>query len=394
MAQKINLLMVNYEFPPIGGGAGKAHQCLLREYAHREDLRVDVVTSFCGRGVLIEHPAENITLHRVGIGKKNLHYWTKWEVMEWLVKSRKVYDRLLRENAYDLGHAFFAFPSGWLHYRSAGRLPYILSLRGSDVPGYNIRLGIDYKLLSGLFRRIWNGADAIVANSSGLARLAGQFAPNLSIQVIPNGVDTRQYFPAQEPVPRRPLQILSVCRLIRRKRICLSIHAVQKALEAGLDVHFHIAGEGNLLGSLRKTAEQLGLADRVHFLGRVEPERMPEVYRRSHLLLMTSKHEGMSNAMLEAMACGLPIVTTHCEGVDELVRDNGVVVEESSPEKIGQAILAIANDSSAYESMSGASRAAAEQFSWKTVADRYRLCYQQVLERKDRGAQSKEGGKG
>jgi glycosyltransferase involved in cell wall biosynthesis len=384
MAQKINLLMVNYEFPPIGGGAGRAHQCLLREYALREDLHVDVVTSFCGRGVLTERPAANITLYRVGIGKKNLHYWTKWEVMEWLVKSRRVYDRLLRENTYDLGHAFFAFPSGWLNYRSAGRLPYILSLRGSDVPGYNVRLGIDYKLLSGLFRRIWNRADLIVANSAGLARLAGQYAPTLSIDVIPNGVDTQQYVPAGEPLPRRPLRILSVCRLIRRKRIYLSIQAVQKALEAGLDVQFYIAGEGNLLDSLKKMAEPLGLKDRVHFLGRIEPERMPEVYRQNHLFLMTSKHEGMSNAMLEAMASGLPIVTTRCEGVEELIQGNGIVVEESTPEKIGQAIQTLAEDPTVYSVMSHSSRALAEQFSWKTAADRYWFCYRQVLEQRGR----------
>jgi len=382
MAQKINLLMVNYEYPPIGGGAGKAHQALLREYALRDDLRVDVVASFCGRGVLVEQPAAHITLHRVGIRKKNLHYWTKPEVLEWLIKSRGVYDRLLRENNYDLGHAFFAFPSGWLHYRSADRLPYILSLRGSDVPGYNIRLGIDYKLLSGLFRRIWNRADAIVANSVGLARLAGQFTPNLSIDVIANGVDTRRYFPASEPLPLRPLRILSVSRLIRRKRLCLSIQAVQKALESGLDVHFYIAGEGNLLGSLKKTAERLGLAERVHFLGRIEPEQMAEVYRQNHLLLMTSRHEGMSNAMLEAMACGLPVVTTHCEGVEELIQGNGIVVDEPSPEKIGQAIKTLADRPSVYEAMSRASQDRAKQFSWEAAADRYQTCYRRILEHK------------
>lgn len=376
----VNLLMVNYEFPPIGGGGGKAHQYLLREYAGRPDVQVDVLTSFCGRGLLTERPSENITVHRVGIRKKNLHYWTKWEVMEWLVRARGVYDRLLRENRYDLGHAFFAFPSGWLHYRSAGRLPYILSLRGSDVPGYNIRLGLDYKLLSGLFRRIWKGADAIAANSRGLARLAGQFVPDRFIEVIPNGVDTEQYSPAQETALRPPLQVLTVCRLIRRKRICLSIHAIKVALEAGLDVHFNIAGEGNLLNSLRQHASAMGLADRVHFLGRIEPNQMADVYRKNHLFLMTSAHEGMSNAMLEAMACGLPIVTTFCEGVEELVHDNGVVVQSSEPQEAGRAIAAILNDEARWKAMASAARARALTFRWSAVADQYMEIYRRVLE--------------
>lgn len=378
----IKLLMVNYEFPPIGGGAGNAHQYLLREYAGRDDLRIDVLTSACGRGLSIETPAENITLHRVGIHKKNLHYWKRREVIEWLLKSRRVYDRLLREKTYDLAHAFFAFPSGWLPYRSSGRLPYLLSLRGSDVPGYNVRLGLDYKLLRGLFRKIWMGAEAIVANSSGLARLAGQFTPDRKIEVICNGIDTDHYVPAQERMLRPPLQILCVARLIRRKRICLSMHAVKAALNAGLDVHFNIAGEGNLLSSLQQHARALGLADRVHFLGRIERQQMPGIYQKNHLFLMTSRHEGMSNAMLEAMACGLPIVTTFCEGVEELIDDNGIVVQSSQPDQVGTAIVSILQDESRWKIMSTAARRRAQTFRWSAVADRYIELYHRILEKR------------
>ena len=64
-------------------------------------------------------------------------------------------------------------------------LPYILSLRGSDVPGYNQRLSFDYRLLSGLFRRIWTQASMVVANSRGLKKLANIFMPDLDIKVIP-----------------------------------------------------------------------------------------------------------------------------------------------------------------------------------------------------------------
>ena len=152
------ILMVNYEFPPIGGGAAKALLCLLGEYAKRGDLKVDVLTSAVKGGFAVEKIADNITVYKVGIHKKNLHYWRKIEVVEWLFKAYFRYRRLVRENDYRLVHAFFGFPSGWLCYRTAGRLPYVISLRGSDVPGYNVRLGMDYKVLGGLFRRIWKNA--------------------------------------------------------------------------------------------------------------------------------------------------------------------------------------------------------------------------------------------
>ncbi len=131
----MKILMLNYEFPPIGGGAANAHLCLLKQYADNDDLQVDVLTSAPKPGIVTEKFADNITIYRVGIHKKHLHFWRKIEVIEWLVRAKSHYRRLLRENNYDLVHAFFGFPTGWLCYRTAGKLPYIISLRGSDVPG-------------------------------------------------------------------------------------------------------------------------------------------------------------------------------------------------------------------------------------------------------------------
>ncbi|MCJ7778753.1 MAG: glycosyltransferase, partial [Sedimentisphaerales bacterium] len=203
----MNILMLNYEFPPIGGGAGNAHLCLLRQYADNSDLRIDVLTSAPKPGFFTETLSKNITIYKVGLHKKNLHFWRKAEVIEWLLKARPCYRKLLRENNYDLVHAFFGFPTGWLCYHSRDKLPYIISLRGSDVPGYNIRLGLDYKLMTGLFRRIWSCAAAVVANSEGLRRLALEFMPTLDIGVIPNGIDTEKYYPSQKQEQTKPIKV-------------------------------------------------------------------------------------------------------------------------------------------------------------------------------------------
>ena len=162
---KLNVLMLNYEFPPIGGGAGNAHLYLLEEYAKNNELTIDVLTSAPKPGFTHEQFAENITIYKVGLHKKKLHYWRKTEVLEWLFKAKSHYRKLLQQNNYDLAHAFFAFPTGWLCYRTADRLPYIVSLRGSDVPGYNVRLGLDYKLMAGIFRNVWSSAAEVVARA-------------------------------------------------------------------------------------------------------------------------------------------------------------------------------------------------------------------------------------
>ena len=372
----MNVLMLNYEWPPIGGGGGQAHLNLLRQYAGRKDLRVDVLSCGPEPGFVTERFAENVTLYKAGIRKRDLHYWRRGEVLTWMAKASWHCRRLVRRNHYDLAHAFFAFPTGWLCYRQAGRLPYILSLRGSDVPGYNARLGLDYRLMAGLFRRIWSGAAAVVANSHGLQSLALEFMPGLDIGVIPNGIDTERFHPVEGRDAAVPLQALTVCRLIGRKRIDLLIGAVARARELGLSIELTVAGDGNLMGQLQRLAKDLGVAERVHFMGGVPPEQMPQLYRQSDLFIMSSAHEGMSNAMLEAMASGLPIVTTRCEGVDELIADNGRVVD--GPDGLVQALQALARDPGRRREMGAASRSQAERFTWSAVADRYVQYYQRV----------------
>jgi len=374
----MRILMANYEFPPIGGGAGKANLCLLKQYTGRDDLVIDVLTSAPKPGFITEKFADNITIYKVGLHKKNLHFWRKGEVIEWLFKASRHYRKLLNANDYDLAHAFFAFPTAYLCLRRAPKLPYIISLRGSDVPGYNMRLQVDYKLLAPLFRRIWRSAAAVVANSQGLAELAKDFTPELDIGVINNGVDTEIFYPRPAGLPARPVKALTVCRLISRKRIDLLIETVAGAKALGIDIQLNIAGEGNLMAELKSLAEKVDAGERVNFLGRVPAEQMPQLYRANDIFIMSSAHEGMSNAMLEAMACGLPVITTRCEGVEELIADNGIVVERPDPGSMTKAIKALADDPARYERMCDASVSRAKQFTWSYVAEQYLDCYHAV----------------
>jgi len=381
----MNLFMLNYEFPPIGGGAGKAHLALLTEFAKNSRLKIDVLTSAPKPGLMVERFSENITIYKVGLHKKQLHFWRKAEVVEWLFKARLHYRQLLRRNSYDLVHAFFGFPTGWLPYRTAQKIPYIISLRGSDVPGYNIRLSLDYKLMAGLFRRIWSGAAAVVANSRGLRNLALQFMPDLNIIVIPNGIDIEKFHPAEKKGLNKPIQVLTVCRLITRKRIDLLIKAVGQAKKAGQNIQLNIAGEGNLMDKLQQLAQTSGIADSINFMGRVPAEQMPELYRRNDIFVMCSAHEGMSNAMLEAMASGLPIITTACEGAEELIDNNGIIVEQPRETDIAAAIKRISEDQQVFSSMAAAARKRAALFSWSSVAEKYLECYQKILKTKKAG---------
>ncbi len=375
----MRLLMSNYEFPPIGGGAGRANLNLLKEFSGRDEITIDLVTSAPQRGVAVEQFAPNIAIHKVGVKKKNLHFWKRSEVLEWLIKAGFYYRKLLGRNKYDLAHAFFAFPTGWLCYNSRPPIPYILSLRGSDVPGYNARLGMDYRLLSPVFRRIWKSASAVIANSRGLADLAKQFIGDIDIGVIYNGVDSVGFSASSERKPAHPVRLLTVSRLIGRKRIDLLIETAALLKQWGIEARLNIAGDGNLLDELQTLVEQLNLGEEVNFIGLVEAQDMPALYRQNDIFVMSSAHEGMSNAMLEAMASGLPIVTTRCEGVDELICDNGIVVDQFDAESLGNAVKQLVEDRQRYLAMCETARKRAEEFSWAHVAEQYLDCYRRLL---------------
>jgi glycosyltransferase involved in cell wall biosynthesis len=375
----MKILMLNYEFPPIGGGAANAHRCLLQQYAGSRDLKVDVLTSAPKPGFFKESFADNITIYKVGLHKKQLHFWRKIEVIEWLFKAKCRYRKLLRENDYDFVHAFFGFPTGWLCYRTAGKLPYILSLRGSDVPGEHARLKLDYKILGPVFKAIWKKAAALVTPSKGLKNRALKFLPSVQIDVIPNGIDLERFKPAETDNKSDTLRLLTVGRLSVTKRVEILIDAVEILHREGCKVRFKIVGGGQMQQSLMQIALEKGLADIIELKDRIDPENMPQVYQQNDIFISASMQEGMSNAMLEAMASGLPIVTTRCEGVDELIAENGIIVNNADAREIADAVRKIADDRQLYKKMALAARTQAQNFTWNEVASQYIELYHKIL---------------
>jgi glycosyltransferase involved in cell wall biosynthesis len=378
----MKVLMLNYEFPPIGGGAGKAHLAILKQYAGKSNLQVDVLASAPKPGFVVQKLSDNVTIYTVGVHKKNLHYWRKIEVVEWVARATPPYRRLLKENRYDLVHAFFGLPTGWLCYRTANRLPYIISLRGSDVPGGHARLQFEYKLLGPLLKRIWTDASVLVACSEGLKNRALRFLPSANIDIIPNGIDLDKFHPVSSRELSSELKLLTVGRLSVTKRFEMLVEAVEILSKQGKNVRLTISGGGGLLDELKNLVEQKKLTDIINLTGRIESEKMPDVYGAHDMFVSASMQEGMSNAMLEAMASGLPIITTRCEGVDELISDNGVVVEKDSAEALAEAINNLAENKKAYGTMCALARKRAENFDWDKVANGYIKLYQQVLGKK------------
>ena len=372
----MNVLMFNYEYPPLGGGAGNATAYLLKEFQTVPDLHVDLVTSSTHK-YHTESLGERLHIHFLDIGKRgNLHFQTNRELLTYSCKALRYGKRLLDNGQYGLCHAFFGIPCGYVA-RKMG-LPYIVSLRGSDVPFYNER----FRLLDRLvFRRlsvgIWHDAKAVVANSKGLRELALQSSPSQLIDVIPNGVDTDFFRPA--PRENDGLRVLCVSRLISRKNLDLLIRAM--AVLRNQEISLTLIGTGNEGQRLRNLAREKQVENQVRFTGRLEHDQILASYQQSDVFVLPSSNEGMSNTVLEAMACGLPILMTRTGGAEELVSDgqNGFLLEKASVEDIVGKIRCYLQTPHLIRQHGSSSRKIAEALRWESVAGKYVDLYREVL---------------
>ena len=365
-------------------GAGNATAYLLREYAKIPDLTVHLVTSSVGAEYVREEVGERIIVHRLPIGKdpNNLSHQSRNNLLAYSWKAFFFSWKLLRtEGDYNLIHAFFTVPCGFLAMILGlmTRLPYIVSLRGADVPGYSERFKVLYIVFRPLARLVWYFSARVISNSVGLRDLAHETDSKRDIPVIPNGVDTDEFSPVQEAAADAAVRIIVVSRLTPRKGIRYLIRAM-KNLPA--TAKLAIVGEGDERADLERLAEEVGVTDRVEFRGLVTHDAVPDVYRDADIFCLPSLNEGMSNTVLEAIASGLPVVATVTGGTEELVVDgeNGFFVKTASPEDLAEKLLRLIGNPELRARMGAASRIKAESMSWCAVAEQYMKTYNQSVE--------------
>lgn len=382
----MKILFFNYEYPPLGGGAGNASFYFLREFAKNPDLEMDFITSSEDNEYHREEIGGKIIVHRLPIGKnkKNLHFQSQKDLLVYAWKAYLFSRKLAKENKYDLSHSFFTVPCGFLSYilEKEFKIPYIVSLRGSDVPGYSERFSLIYAALKPVVRLIWKNADAVISNSEGLRELAKKTGGKKEIEIIHNGIDTQNYFP--NTATRREGEFIitpGASRVTARKGIKYIIEAVGKLSAQYPNITLKIMGDGDEKYNLQNLAKELKIEEKVEFLGRIPHKETPKYYQEASVFVLPSFNEGMSNAMLEALATGLPIISTNTGGAKELVKDgiNGFIVEKENEEDIAKKIIILIENPDFREKMGRESRKIAETMSWKKVAGKYLEVYNKII---------------
>ncbi len=370
----MKIIILNYEYPPLGGGAANATKYILKNLSKYKNLEIDLVTSSINK-FKIEKPYNNITIHYLDIkkNKKNIHTQSNKDLLTYSKKAYSYSKKLIKQNNYDFIHAFFGIPCGFIAQKL--KLPYIVSLRGSDVPFYSDK----YKLLDKLFfkrlsKNIWKNAKFVIANSNGLKQLANNTAPNQHIGVIFNGIDTTEFKPKKNSLKHNKnnkLKILCVGRLIERKGFSYVIHAIKPISDK---VSLTFIGDGPLKQELKIQSKGLD----INFLGIVEHDKLASIYPKYDVFILPSFNEGMSNTVLEAMASGLAVIVSDTGGTLELINKNGFIVKIKNSDDITKYLNMYLNNKTLLEKHKLKSRQLAKNLSWNSVASEYYEIYKNM----------------
>jgi glycosyltransferase involved in cell wall biosynthesis len=319
------------------------------------------------------------------------------DAASYLIAALPLVRRLLRTEKYDAAHFFFSLPTGaMIPFLNLGKTRVIVSLRGSDVPGYdthNHALERVHRLLRPLTRWIWRRADRVVPVCESLGQMALQTLPGLAYTVVPNGVDLTRFHPPASRRHRRSgrVRCLAVARLVERKGIDHLIRAIA-SLERGR-YELEIVGTGPDEQALRELAATLGLDDVVKFSGSLDRATVARRYREADLFTLASVEEAFGNVFAEALACGLPIVGSNVGGIPALVEHgrNGLLVPPGDPQALAAAIRQLGEDPAMRAEMGRRNRAhAVAALSWDRIGTRYLSLYRGVRERAPAGSRLAE----
>lgn len=283
---------------------------------------------------------------------------------------------------FDLIDAHYFYPDGVAaaHLSRAFNLPFTVTARGTDI-------NLIPRYASPRAQILWAAtrASGIITVAAALKdEIEAMTPPDVSlpeIRVLRNGVDLKAFHPADRDPVRRKLgltrpTLLSVGHLIERK----GHHLVIKALSELEGVDLLIAGEGPERKRLERLTEDLGLEDRVTFLGSLPHESLYEVYSAADALVLASSREGWPNVLLEAIACGTPVIATNVWGSGEVVGapEAGVVVDERSSQALAEAAAALLGNLPDRSK----TRTYAEAFSWDETSQGQIDLFRKIIARR------------
>jgi glycosyltransferase involved in cell wall biosynthesis len=368
----MKILMLNHEFPPVGGGASPITFELSKQLV-RMGHRVDVVTMRY-RDLPRFEIVDGVYIYRTPAIRKRPNICYTHELATYLPGALIKTIRLARREKHDIIHCHFIVPGGplaWLVSKFTG-IPFIITCHGSDVPGYNPdRFKLMHKMLLYPWRFLLRRTPLLTSPSESLKKLILDSFPAAKINIVPNGIYTDQFSPA-----KKSRSILMCSRILPRKGFQYVIEAVK---DMDLDWQVHVIGEGPYLSELKKLAE--GSKTLIKFWGWLDKNdpKFYELFNTGSIFVFPSEAENFPAVLLEAMSAGMAIITSTAGGCPEVVGKAGLLVEPRDTDGIRNTLKKLIKSDKLRRQLSEAALEKVEQFNWNNIAKQYLNCYNEVI---------------
>ncbi len=375
----MRLLLLTYEYPPVGGGGGRVAQDIAAGLAQR-GYEIVVITSRL-KGLPKEEVQNGIRVIRVPSLRKESFRAGLLTMSAYLFFGFWAGLRLIRQWQPELIHVHFAVPTGALAWALSRirKTPYLLTVHLGDVPGgAPEKTGKWFRFIFQFTRPIWRDAAKIVAVSEFTRQLALKHYP-VEIEVIHNGIDLRQ-FDSNDLKNHTPPRLIFAGRLMPQKNPLQIVRTLANLQDLSWECLF--LGDGPLRTKLEGEIARHGLQERITVLGWVAPEEVLDRFSQSDILFMPSLSEGLPVVGVQALATGLALVVSKIGGFVDLVDEgrNGYLIDK--PDMYENALRALLDSPQKLLRFRKESRKKAEEFSLERILDRYESLFFNLREKR------------
>lgn len=374
----MRILTIIYEFPPIGGGGGRAAYDICKEHVARGH-DVTVLTAHMP-GLPLEESQDGIRLVRLPSLRREAFRASFFTMLAYVLAGLWAGLRLIRLYRPEIIHTHFAVPSGALAWALSvlTGLPYVLTAHLGDVPGgVPEKTGKWFRWLEPFTKPIWKRARKVVAVSEFTRQLAIQHYA-VDVEVIPNGADVQHLAPSAIKV-NTPPRLVFAGRFVYQKNPV----AIVQILSRINDLNWQCAmlGDGPMLEDVKREVEKAGMSERFDLPGWITPEDVLEHFSKSDILFMPSFSEGLPVVGVQALAKGLALVVSRIGGFLDLVDENrnGYLIDVHDKPAFTKNLRELISDSKLLLEFRQASLKKSQDFDIQKIADRYQAIFQDVL---------------
>ncbi len=203
---------------------------------------------------------------------------------------------------------------------------------------------------------------------------------NKKIIMMGNGIDHHLFKPVEKKTQEK--YILFTGRLSYRKGLFDLVESAHHICKKYPDVSFKVTGSGVLVDELRRRTQDLGIEKQFHLLGFVSREQLVSLYQNATVYALPSHYEGLPTVLLEAMACGAPVVATAVSGNVDVIthNENGLLIPPKAPEKLTEALSLLLDDDQLRKKLGkNARKTIEEKYTWDSISNNYLNLYQSLL---------------